>query len=77
MGIRKIIGLYLLGGGIIILLIYGLYEILKAMISIPIPPIIFIAAVAIILGASLLIVSTALERRKEELKEVKREDLKP
>ena len=77
MGIGRMIGLYLLGGGIAILLIYGLYEMLKAMISTTINPIIFIAIVAIILGAVVLLVSTAAERKKEDLKDIKKEDLKP
>ncbi|HEC81822.1 MAG TPA: hypothetical protein ENI42_05315 [Thermoplasmatales archaeon] len=77
MGIGKMMGLYLLGGGIVILLIYGLYEMLKVMLSTSINPIIFIAVVAILLGAIVLLISTAAERKKEDLKEIKKEDLKP
>ena len=77
MSIGRMMGLYLLGGGIIILAIYGLYEMLRIMLSTPINPIIFIATVAIILGAIVLLISTAAERKKEDLKEIKKEDLKP
>ncbi|HHH79554.1 MAG TPA: hypothetical protein ENL13_01470 [Thermoplasmatales archaeon] len=77
MSIGRMMGLYLLGGGIIILAIYGLYEMLRIMLSTPINPIIFIAIVAIILGAIVLLISTAAERKKEDLKEIKKEDLKP
>ncbi|RLF24165.1 MAG: hypothetical protein DRN01_07060 [Thermoplasmata archaeon] len=77
MSIGRMMGLYLLGGGIIILAIYGLYEMLRVMLSTPINPIIFIAIVAIILGAIVLLISTAAERKKEDLKEIKKEDLKP
>ena len=67
MSIGRMMGLYLLGGGIIILAIYGLYEMLRIMLSTPINPIIFIAIVAIILGAIVLLISTAAERKKEDL----------
>ncbi|MCD6468418.1 MAG: hypothetical protein J7L32_03800 [Thermoplasmata archaeon] len=77
MSIGRMMGLYLLGGGIIMLAIYGLYEMLRIMLSTPINPIIFIAIVAIILGAIVLLISTAAERKKEDLKEIKKEDLKP
>jgi RsiW-degrading membrane proteinase PrsW (M82 family) len=71
-----IIGLSLLVGGIIVLILYGLYWMFRAML-LGIDPILFIAIVAIFLGAVILLISTALERRKEDLKEIKKEDLKP
>ncbi len=77
MRIGRMIGLYMLGGGIVILLVYGLYEMLKTMLSTTVDPIIFVAVVAIILGAIVLIVSVIMERKNEELKTIKKEDLKP
>jgi len=77
MGIGRMIGLYMLGGGIVILLVYGLYEMLKTMLSTTVDPIIFVAVVAMILGAIVLIISVIMERKNEELKTIKKEDLKP
>lgn len=75
MGTAKLIGLSFLGGGILILVAYGLYNILKEISSID--PIIFIALLGILFGIAVLIVSTATDRKSEEEKKIKKEDLKP
>ncbi len=75
MQIGRILGLYLLGGGIIILLIYGLYEILKTITFID--PIVFISVTAIVLGSIILITSLIVERKGEDVNKIDKEDLKP
>ena len=78
MGNGKTIGFYLLIGGIILLLIYGLYQFVKEISGIN--TVVLIGTVTIIIGAIILIVSLILEQKKDMEKrrqEIKKEDLEP
>ena len=74
----KLIGLYLFAGGIIILLIYGLYQFVQEISGID--AIVVIGVGAILLGVFVLIISIIFEqsddmrKRKEE---INKEDFKP
>ena len=78
MKIGKWVGLSLLGGGILLLLFYGLYHL---MINISgIDSIIAIGIIAIVLGSIILIIAVIAEQvldMKEEKKKIKKEDLEP
>ena len=78
MGNGKTIGFYLLIVGIILLLIYGLYQFVKEISGIN--TVVLIGTVTIIIGAIILIVSLILEQKKDMEKrrqEIKKEDLEP
>lgn len=68
-------GLALLGGGFLLLILYGIYNLVKEISSVQL--VIFISVVAIILGIILLLASTAMERKSEEMEKIKKEDLRP
>lgn len=74
----KTIGLYLFIGGIILLLIYGLYQFVKEIGGMNI--IIAIGGGAIILGIIILLISLIFEQTsdmKKTKKEIKKEDFEP
>ncbi|HEC88019.1 MAG TPA: hypothetical protein ENI52_01740 [Thermoplasmata archaeon] len=71
----KYVGLAFLGGGFLILIVYGIYNLIKKISGID--PVIFIALIVIIFGIVLLLVSTAMERKSEELEKIRKEDLRP
>lgn len=71
----KLVGLAFLGGGIFLLVAYGLYNIFKAITNID--PIILISLLGILFGAAVLIVATAMDRSSGEEKKIKKEDLEP
>ncbi|HHH78035.1 MAG TPA: hypothetical protein ENL18_02340 [Thermoplasmatales archaeon] len=75
MDAAKISGLALLGGGILILVAYGLYNVLKSMGKVD--PVIFVAAIIILFGIVILTVSTAMDRKSGEEKKIKKEDMEP
>ena len=74
----KLIGLYLFAGGIILLLVYGLYQFVQEISGID--AIVVIGVGAILLGVLVLIISIIFEqsddmrKRKEE---INKEDFKP
>ncbi len=71
----KYIGLAFLGGGFLLLIGYGLYNIFKELTNVD--PVVLTAILAIVIGIVILLISTAMDRKSEELKEIKREDLRP
>lgn len=75
MDAAKIVGLAFLGSGILILVAYGLYNILKSMGRVD--PVIFIASLIILFGIVILIAATAMDRRSGEEKKIKKEDMEP
>lgn len=75
MGTGKWIGLAFLGGGLLILVVYGAYNLLREVSNID--PVTFTAVLAILFGIAVLIVSTAMDRKSEEEKKIRKEDLRP
>ena len=71
------IGLASLGGGLLIWLLYGLYNLLKELETIEVNPIVLIGGVAVAAGIIILLVSTAAERKSNDLEKINKEDLKP
>lgn len=71
----QMVGLACLGGGLLILLLYGLYDLLKELASVD--PVVFIGGAAIAAGVIILLISTAAERTSDDVKNIKKEDLKP
>lgn len=78
MSISRKSGVFLFGAGIIILLVYGLYQGFKGMETIDV--FISLGVGAIILGIILLLISVVVEQRSEDKKmreKIKKEDLEP
>jgi len=74
----KTFGLYLFVGGIILLILYGLYQIVQEISGIDI--IVALGLGAIALGAIVLIMSIIFEQSndmKKRKEEIKKEDLEP
>ena len=71
------IGLTCLGGGLLVWLLYGLYNLLKELAAIDVHPIVFIGGVAVAAGIIILLVSTAAERKSNDVENIREEDLKP
>ena len=74
----KLFGLYLLAGGILLLLVYGLYQTVQEISGID--AIIAIGVGAIIVGIIALIISIILEQSsdmKKRKEEIKKEDFEP
>ena len=74
----KLIGLFLFAGGILLLLIYGLYQIVQEISGID--AIVAIGSGAIVIGIIVLIISIIFEQSsdmKQRKKEIKKEDLEP
>jgi len=75
MDTAKLIGLSFLGGGILILVAYGLYNLFENMGRVD--PVILIAVLVLLFGIAVLIVATAMDRKSGEEKKIKKEDLEP
>ena len=74
----KLIGLYLFAGGILLLIIYGLYQFVQEISGID--AIVLIGIGAILLGVIVLVISIILEQSsdmKERKEEISKEDFKP
>ena len=74
----KLIGLYLFVGGIILLIIYGLYQFVQEISGID--AIVAIGVGAILLGVIVLIISIIFEQSddmKKRKEEINKEDFKP
>jgi uncharacterized membrane protein len=78
MGNGKTIGMTLFVGGIILLIAYGLYQGIRNIKEIDI--VIFIGAMAIIIGLLLLLITIVMEQRRDTKrmkKEIRKEELEP
>jgi hypothetical protein len=69
------VGLACLGGGLLVLLLYGLYGLLKDLGHVD--PVVFIGGAGIAAGIIILLVSTAAERTSLDRENIKEEDMKP
>jgi len=68
------IGLYLVGIGILMLIVYGLYKLMISLSSVD--PFVVSAVIVIFMGMILLLVSLIREKREDRI-EIKKEDLEP
>jgi len=78
MSTGKTIGLFLFFGGILLLLVYGLYQIVQEISGID--PFIAVGAGAILIGVIVLIISILFEQSddmKKRKQEIKKEDFEP
>jgi len=78
MGNGKTIGLFFFFGGILLLLVYGLYQIVQEINGVD--PFIAVGAGAIIIGIIVLIISVLFEQSddmKKRKQEIKKEDFEP
>lgn len=66
MDTAKTVGLAFLGGGVFLLIAYGIYKALENITSID--PVVLIAVLAILFGIVVLIVATAMDRKSGEEK---------
>jgi len=75
MDTAKLVGLAFLGGGIFLLIAYGIYKALENVTSID--PVILISSLAILFGIVVLLIATAMDKKSGEEKKIKKEDLEP
>ncbi len=68
------IGLYLVGIGILMLIVYGLYKLMISLSSVD--PFVVSAVIVIFMGMILLLVSLIREKREDKI-EIKKEDVEP
>ena len=68
------IGLYLVGIGILMLIVYGLYKLMISLSSVD--PFVVSAVIVIFMGMILLLVSLIRDKREDKI-EIKKEDVEP
>ena len=68
------IGLYLVGIGILMLIVYGIYRLIPSISSAD--PFVVSAVIVILTGLILLLVSLIREKREDRI-EIKKEDMEP
>jgi len=71
----KTAGLCLLVGGILLILLYGIYEMVKELAEVNL--VVLISILAILAGFLLLLISVVMDRKSKELDRISKEDMEP